>query len=307
MQKEVAELSERQTLHQLEMQEVTKQMQRYEEELHHLSSSKDVKKGPHQKQCDITSWTVTGDQIELDSPIEKGARWGTVYKGKVKVAIKRLNPKMPNKERLLDILESKISVLVLIRHPNIQQLITAVFEEQHMSIIAELLDTSLHVAYQQEKLSDTHHLSIFQDTAQALDYLHVRDIVHGDINCANILLKKRPDGSYQAKVSDLGSATIAREFLTMTEDSTSPYHAPEILPDQPPSKAEDIFSYGIMLCEVITAGLPDKDKLPSVVKQTSTYPRPQIHQLIMACIDRDPDRRPHMKHILSKLQSENKS
>ena len=306
MQKEVTELSERNTLHQLEMQEVTKQMQRYEDEIRHLSSSKDTKKGPHQKTYSVTSWGVTGDQIELDSPIEKGARWGTIYKGKVKVSIKRLNPKMPNKEQLLDILESKISVLVLLRHPNIQQLFTAVFEEQYTYIIAELLDTNLRAAYQQTKLSETHHLSIFQDTAQALDYLHVRDIVHGDINCANILLKKQPDGSFQAKVSDLGSATIAREFLTMSERSTSPYHAPEI-PNQPPCEAEDIFSYGIMLCEVITAGLPDKDKLPSVVKQTSTYPRPQIHQLIVACIDHDPDRRPHMKHVLSKLQIENKS
>ena len=304
MQKEVAELSERNTLHQLEMQEVTKQMQHYEEEIRHLSSTKDIKKGLHQKQCGITSWMVTSDQIQLDSPIEKGARWGTVYKGKVQVAIKRLNPKMPNKERLLDILEGKIPALVLISHPNIQQLFTAIFEEQYTYIITELLDTNLRGAYQQTKLSETHHLSIFQDTAQALDYLHVHDMVHGDINCANILLKKQPDGSFQAKVSDLGSATIAREFLTMTEESTSPYHAPEILPDQPPCKAEDIFSYGIMLCEVITAGLPDKDKMPSVVKQTSTYPRPQIHQLIIACTDRDPDRRPHMKHILSKLQSE---
>ena len=77
-------------------------------------------------------------------------------------------------------------MLALIRHPNLLQFIAAVIDEQgdHRQnpsyFITELLDTSLRAAYEQKQLANRHQLSVFQDTAQALDYLHQRykPIIH---------------------------------------------------------------------------------------------------------------------------------
>ena len=108
-------------------------------------------------------------------------------------------------------------MLALIRHPNLLQFIAGAFDERgrhHENppyIITELLDTSLRAAYEQKHLANKHQLSVFKDTAQALDYLHHRyePIIHRDVSSANVLLKRQPNGSWLAKVSDLGSANLA--------------------------------------------------------------------------------------------------
>ena len=69
-------------------------------------------------------------------------------------------------------------MLALICHPNLLQFIAAVFDENedHQKnppyIITELLNVSLRGAYEKAQLPSDTVLSIFQDVARALDYLH---------------------------------------------------------------------------------------------------------------------------------------
>ena len=262
----------------------------------------------------IEPWKVSHDKVELGCLIGGGG-WGAVNEGKLKVAVKQFYPTILSK-RNLERLKREMRLLALIRHPNILQFIAAVFNEQgdhHRNppyIITELLDTSLRAAYEQKELATKHHLSVFQDTSRALDYLHRchEPIIHRDVSSANVLLKRQPKGLWQAKVSDLGSANLAQKAYTLNEGSLV-YCAPEAFTDKEETHADDtlttkvdVFSYGIMLCEVITGQFPEKHLLPSMLQQTRLL-WPKIHPLIVSCVEHDPDRRPSMAVVLTTLQN----
>ena len=260
----------------------------------------------------IEPWTVPHDKVELGKLIAGGG-WGAVHEGKLEVAIKQFYPNILSETNLAR-LQREMRLLALIRHPNLVQFIAAAFDEQgdhHRNppyIIIELLGTSLRSAYEQKQLKDEHQLSVFQDTARALDYLHQRyePIIHRDVSSANVLLKRQPNGSWLAKVSDLGSANLAREAYTLNEGSRV-YCAPEAFTEKSKTRSDDtlttkidVFSFGVMLCEVVTAQFPDEDKFPSILQRTHRL-WPQIHQLILSCIEYHPDRRPSMADVLNTL------
>ena len=262
----------------------------------------------------IEPWKVSHDKVEL-GPLIGGGGWGAVNEGKVKVAVKQFYPNILSEQNLAR-LKREMRLLALIRHPNLLQFIAAAFDEQgeHRRkppyIITELLDTSLRAAYEQKMLAAKYQLSVFQDTSRALDYLHSRHepIIHRDVSSANVLLKQQPNGSWQAKVSDLGSANLAQEAFTLNEGARV-YCAPEAFTDKAQTRSDDtlttkvdVFSYGIMLCEVITGQFPNVDKLPSMLQQTRRL-WPKIHPLIVSCIEHDPDSRPSMADVLTTLQT----
>ena len=262
----------------------------------------------------IEPWKVPHDKVELGRLIGGGG-WGAVNEGKLNVAVKQFYPNILSEQNLVR-LQREMRLLALIRHPNLLQFIAGAFDERghHRRnppyIITELLDTSLRAAYEQKQLANKHQLSVFQDTARALDYLHRRyePIIHRDVSSANVLLKRQPNGSWLAKVSDLGSANLAREAYTLNEGARV-YCAPEAFTDQDKTRSDDtlttkidVYSYGIMLCEVVTAQFPDKDEFPSMLQSTRRL-WSKIHPLILSCVEHDPDRRPSMADVLSALQS----
>ena len=262
----------------------------------------------------IKPWKVTHDKVELGHLLGGGG-WGAVNEGKLKVAVKQFYPNILSEENLAR-LQREMRLLALIRHPNLIQFIAGAFDERDNHrrnppyIVTELLDTSLRAAYEEKELENKYHLSIFQDTARALDYLHQRyePIIHRDVSSANVLLKRRPNGSWLAKVSDFGSANLAREAYTLNEGAVV-YCAPEAITDKDNTRSEDtlttkidIYSYGVMLCEVITAQFPKKDTFASMLLRTR-HLWPQIHPLISSCIEHDPDYRPSMADVLTTLQS----
>jgi ubiquitin thioesterase CYLD len=260
----------------------------------------------------IEPWRVPRDKVKLGSLIGGGG-WGAVNEGELKVAVKQFFPAILSQQNIVR-LQREMRLLALIRHPNLLQFIAAVIDEQgdHRRnppyIITELLDTSLRAAYEEKKLANQHQLSVFQDTARALDYLHRRyePIIHRDVSSANVLLKQQPDGSWLAKVCDLGSANLAREAYTLNEGSRV-YCAPEAFTEKSKTRSDDtlttkidVFSFGVMLCEVITAQFPDEDRFPTMLQRTHRL-WPQIHTLILSCIERDPDCRPSMADVLITL------
>ena len=261
----------------------------------------------------IEPWKVSHDKVELGRLIGGGG-WGAVNEGRLKVAVKQIYPNILSEQNLAR-LQREMRLLALIRHPNLLQFIAGAFDEHgdHRRnppcIITELLDTSLRVAYEEEQLANDNQLSVFQDTARALDYLHRRyePIIHRDVSSANVLLKHQPNGSWIAKISDLGSANIAREAYTLNEGARV-YCAPEAFTETDRTRSDytlttkvDVFSYGVMLCEVVTAQFPDEDEFPSM-RQTIRHLWPNIHPLILSCTEMDPDHRPSMADVLITLK-----
>lgn len=261
----------------------------------------------------INPWKVSRSSVQIGRIIGGGG-WGAVHEGRLTVAIKQFYPNILSEQNLAR-LKREMRMLAVIRHPNLLQFIAVVFDENEDHernppyIITELLDTSLRSAYEKKRIEIHSLLSIFQDTVRALDYLHRRheSIIHRDVSSANVLLKRQSDGGWVAKLSDLGSANLAREAYTMNEGARV-YCAPEAFTyDTDARSAEtlspkiDVYSYGIMLCEVATSTFPEKERFPSMLSRVLRE-WPELHQLITSCTKASPEERPSMATVLASLE-----
>jgi serine/threonine protein kinase len=107
-------------------------------------------------------------------------------------------------------------------------------------------------------------LSIFRQTAAALDYAHKKGIVHRDIKPANIMIHE--DGG--AKITDFGVAKIVSQQLTMAGAmmGTPSYMSPEQIQGGEISGRTDQFSLAVMAYEVLTGERPfTADYLPTLL------------------------------------------
>ena len=255
---------------------------------------------------DISFWLVNHEEIHSTGKVLGEGAWGKVtvghYRGQ-NVAIKQLHSAI--KSDFFDkLLRREISVMAKVRHPNLLLFIAAVLDTPSGSpiIITELLDTSLRHAYTSGQLTNKRvKVSILRDVAAALNYLHLQHepIIHRDVSSANILLQALPDNWWRGKLSDFGSANLAR-YATTPGAGALVYSAPEAFARGQQSPKIDVFSYGKLFCEVYTNKFPDPDAFPSLL-QSIAREWPIIHQTITACVEDDPSNRPTMSSIVDQL------
>ena len=183
-------------------------------------------------------WEVPRGDVTLNIQRILGTGgWGYVVEGRFRgqtVAVKCLHD-LIREPAFTAVIRKEIDIMTQLRHPNLVLLIAAVIDEEAPLIITELLDLSLRRAYERNELDTGEHckLSIFRDVASALNYLHLHHhgpIIHRDVSSANVLLESRPRRQWRAKLSDFGSAKLAREATT-TGPGAAVYSAPEVRRD----------------------------------------------------------------------------
>ena len=254
-------------------------------------------------------WRIPGRDVSTVRKIGTGG-WGAVFEGRVKVAVKELH-KGINSPHNIEKVHRETRLLAEVRHPNLVQFIGAVFDRSPPLIITELLDMNLRQAYQQSRLRRGERLSIFIDVARALDYLHQRyePIIHRDVSAPNVLLQRMPNNQWKGKVSDLGSANFLQNAQTMGEGAIV-YSPPEVIPqafalgtEPPPQTVKiDVYSYGIVVCEVTTSRFPSQENYRAMFQQVQRD-YPQVCELVVQCTKRDPNDRPSMAEVLVELSN----
>eukprot|EP00878_Enallax_costatus_P021947 GHUV01023262.1.p1 GENE.GHUV01023262.1~~GHUV01023262.1.p1 ORF type:complete len:315 (+),score=85.65 GHUV01023262.1:600-1544(+) len=99
------------------------------------------------------------------------------------------------------------------------------------------------------------------DVASGLAYLHSRSVCHGDMKWENVLLKSEPqdpDG-FKAKIADFGlsrALAYGQSHLSTRRHGTVTHMPPEMLVAGKLTPAADVYSYGIMMWELVTRSLP---------------------------------------------------
>lgn len=112
-------------------------------------------------------------------------------------------------------------------------------------------------------------LSIFKGILQGLAAIHVKNIVHGDIKPANILLTER----LTAKMSDFGMASIlsAKKFPCPFFHGSNNWAAPEVLTGQKPDFQSDLFSVGVIAYVLFTGRHPFHREDPTCLSGPEDY------------------------------------
>ena len=252
--------------------------------------------------------------------VGRGA-WGAVRVAifrEQRVAVKQMHELLINKdthEATLQLLHREINTMAQLRHPNLLQFIGAVLDDPsgNPMIITEIMDTSLRNAYETKQLTphptcEPVMLTIIRDVAVGLNYLHCLPdpIIHRDVSSANVLLESKGPHKWKTKISDFGSANKARYAVTQAAGALV-YSAPEALKSVVSAKKAqttkmDVFSYGVLFCEVMTCRFPDEDIFQDMLQQVRSR-SPPLYDLIVSCVKEDPSSRPIMKQVIEHLDS----
>lgn len=171
------------------------------------------------------------------------------------VAIKEMNAdSLKHKSVRENFKKTETEIYLYSNHPNIPKLVDFVELDysDNVYIVMELikginLDTFVYQQY--GLLPEQKALPMFLEIADAIAYLHRRNILHLDIKMNNIMLQK--DG--RIKVIDMG---VASRMGDVSMAGTYGYMPPEQILHQPCTRSTDVFALGVVLYEMLTAHQP---------------------------------------------------
>ncbi|KAM8851019.1 dual specificity testis-specific protein kinase 2 [Spinachia spinachia] len=173
--------------------------------------------------------------------------------------------------------------------------------------LEQLIDSNKHLSWPTR-------VKLASDIAGGLSYLHSKGIFHRDLTSKNCLIKCEDNG-YTAVVGDFGLAEKIPTNLAEVEKLSvvgSPFWmAPEVLRNEPYDEKTDVFSFGIILCEIIARVQADPDFLPRTENFGLDYHTfqhmvgdcpPDFLQLAFNCCNMDPKLRPSFPDIAKHLE-----
>ncbi|KAJ1698448.1 hypothetical protein LUZ63_006960 [Rhynchospora breviuscula] len=202
---------------------------------------------------------ATTDFAEQNKLGEGG--FGAVYKGILpdgrEIAVKRLSERS---DQGLGELKSELLLVAKLQHRNLVRLLGVCLEDQEKLLVYEYvpnksLDQILFDAEKRHLLDWGRRYKIICGVARGLLYLHEESqlrIIHRDLTASNVLL----DAEMNPKISDFGLARLFGEDQTQEFTSriagTYGYMSPEYATHGQFSIKSDVFSYGVLILEIIT-------------------------------------------------------
>lgn len=267
--------------------------------------------------------------------------FGVVYKGELddgtKIAVKRMEAGVIS-TKALDEFQAEIAVLSKVRHRHLVALLGYSIEGNERILVYEYMPQgalSRHLfhwkSFELEPLSWKRRLNIALDVARGMEYLHTlghQSFIHRDLKSSNILLAD----DFRAKVSDFGLVKLApdgeKKSVVTRLAGTFGYLAPEYAVTGKITTKADVFSFGVVLMELLTGLMAlddnrpeesqylaswfwhiksDKKKLMAAIdpaldiKEETFESVCIIAELAGHCTAREPNQRPEMGHAVNVL------
>ncbi|XP_044949228.1 serine/threonine-protein kinase STY8-like isoform X2 [Hordeum vulgare subsp. vulgare] len=205
----------------------------------------------------------------------------------------------------------EVYILREVHHTNVVRFIGACTKPPKFCIITEYMSGgSLYdYVHKQRNVVDLPTLLKFAcDVCRGMCYLHQRGIIHRDLKTANLLMDK----DHVVKVADFGVARFQDQGGIMTaETGTYRWMAPEVINHQPYDNKADVFSFAIVLWELLTSKIPYDTMTPlqaAVGVRQGLRPvlpektHPKLLDLLQRCWETIPSNRPAFPDILTELE-----
>ena len=261
-------------------------------------------------------YDIRFEDIVRGELLGKGS-FGTVYRavwrtpeGAKEVAIKYFETDLEKAEFHVERRQ-----LARVNHPNIIRLFGAC-TSHFILLVMEYAECGslykvLHQAKPQPEYSAGHAVSWALQCAKGVAYLHSlkpKPLIHRDLKSPNLLLVNH---GITLKICDFGTACDKSTIMTNNKGSAA-WMAPEVFEGITYSEKCDVFSWGIILWEVLARRLPfeeiggndlrvlwaiHQDQRPPLIANCP----PPLENLMTVCWDKDVSVRPHMSEVVSEM------
>jgi serine/threonine protein kinase len=209
-------------------------------------------------------------------------------------------------DSLFDRFEQEVRILPFLKHPNVVCFEEVVFTAELIFLIMEYCcngDLFSQIA-SEGMFPEGRARVLFHQIAEAVRFIHGKDIAHRDLKPDNVLL----DDNFNPKVADFGLCSLSKSNKLLKTPCGSPLYAPpEIIQNQSyDGKAADIWSLGILLYTMVTGTLPwttdNRIQLFQQIKRADIdippYFSPALQDLLANMLHRDPTRRFSIAEVL---------
>jgi len=253
-------------------------------------------------------------RYRLDHPVAEGG-FAQVWKGYDLELLRIIAVKMPKPSHLGagNLFLAEARRVARLKHPSILPVYDVGRDGDNFFIVTEFVEGgSLGDRFRHGPIPPEQSCRWLADVADALDYAHKQGVIHRDIKPANILI----DHHGRALLADFGIALSANKTGQFAPSlGTLAYMSPEQLEGRPLDCRSDVYSVGVLLCQLLTGNLPydarDMNSLRKAIVSgtirlsgSGDQMMPELRGICRKCLAYDPtERYATAKDLANELRS----
>ncbi|XP_067663814.1 uncharacterized protein [Haliotis asinina] len=303
------------------LDEIRKEKDDHRKQIRHLQS--ELTRLQHNDPVRKSELDYKDLQYQEEDLIGEGT-FSRVYRARYQgadVAVKRLRVPLSSQDK--NYFAAEVSLLRDLRHPRVVMLIGVSTSRRLPIMVLEYMSKGNLFALlhnpNRESLDHAEYYQIARDIAAGMVYLHNHrpSVLHLDLKSMNVLIGTGD----RAKIADFGFSKLKHEAdqnaakaSKMKEQiqGSPAWMAPELLQAGEVTPKADVYSFGIILWEMLTREIPyDGSSMFQILEKVRLNKRPDIPAecpvelagFIARCWDNNPARRPVFKEVLSTLES----